>query len=189
MKSNTKSNTSGLVDYAKSELALLGSDDDGMQDMINSQILDIVKMFAEQGHTGFTASYSLNILKRLLAYKPIKPLTGEVTEWTEPLGYINEDKQNIRCSSVFLKKDGTAWDVDAIRVSDDGGISWFSSGRFRKQVTFPYYPPDEPERVYIEYKEDVEPGYTSDDYDIITDDPERIKALREKKLKEREEYF
>ena len=88
---------------------------------------------------------------------------------------------------MFRNADGTAHDIDGIVVSDNGGITWFSSGRFRKEVTFPYAPPTHAERVYIEYTEDVPPGFTGDEYEIITDDPVRIKALYERKRREFDE--
>ena len=44
-----------------------------------------------------------------------------------------------------------------------------------------------PEKVYIEYTKDVPPGFISNDYEIITDQPERIKALYERKRKEFDE--
>ena len=173
-----------LVEYAKSELSRIKRDEDGMQDLINKDILSIVEMFSEQGHSGFSANYALSILERLLRFKPITPLTGEDGEWN---AISHGSHQNKRCSSVFRNADGTAHDIDGIVVSDNGGITWFSSGRFRKDVTFPYFPPTHPERVYIEYTEDVPPGFTGDKYEIITDKPGRIKALYEKKRKEFDE--
>lgn len=172
-----------LVEYAKSELARIGKDEEGMQDAINKNILDIVEMFSEQGHSGFSAGYALSVLERLLRYKPLTPLTGEPDEWNDTgHGF----KQSKRCSSVFLDED-KAHDNDAIIVSDNGGITWFTSGRFRKEVTFPYMPPTHPEKVYIEYTEDVPPGFTGDEFEIITDNPERIKALHDRKRKEFDE--
>lgn len=173
-----------LVEYAKSELARIGRDEDGMQDMINKNILSIVEVFSEQEHSGFSAGYALSALERLLRFKPLTPLTGEDDEWNE---ISNGTQQNKRCSSVFRNADGTAHDIDGIVVSDNGGITWFSSGRFRKEVTFPYAPPTHAERVYIEYTEDVHPGFTGDEYEIITDDPARIEALYEQKRREFDE--
>ena len=117
-----------------------------------------------------------------LRFKPISTLTGGDDEWDE----CSRDGvfQNKRCSSVFKKKDGTFEDIDGIIVSDNGGITWFSSGRFRKNITFPYLPPVHPEKVYIEYLKDVPPGFTGDDYEVITDKPERIKELYGRKRKE-----
>lgn len=173
-----------LIDYAKSELARIEQDEDGLQELINKQILEIIGTFSEQGHSGTSANYAIAMLERLLRFKPIRPLTGAEEEWND-LHFGS--KQNKRCSSVFMNEDGEAHDIDAIVVSDNGGITWFQSGRFRKTVTFPYIPPTHPEKVYIEYTEDVPPGFTSDDYEIITDQPERIKALYEKKRKEFDE--
>lgn len=172
-----------LVEYAKSELAKIGRDEEGLQDLINKNILDIVEMFSEQGHSGFSAGYALSVLERLLRYKPLTPLTGEPDEWNDT---GHGSKQNKRCFSVFLDGD-KAHDNDAIIVSDNGGITWFTSGRFRKEVTFPYTPPTHPEKVYIEYTEDVPPGFTGDEFEIITDNPERIKALYDRKRKEFDE--
>lgn len=173
-----------MVEYAKRELDRIGKDEEGMQDLINKNILEIVEKFSEQGHTGFTAGYALSVLERLLRFKPITPLTGEPDEWNELHHGV---RQNKRCPSVFQQEDGSYEDIDAIVVSDNGGITWFSSGRFRKKVTFPYSPPTHPEKVYIEYTEDVPPGFTGNKYEIITDSQERIKALYERKRKELDE--
>lgn len=182
-----------LLDYAKSELDRIHKDEDGMQEQINNDILEIVKVFEDQGHSGFSAGYAINALERLLNFKPLTPLTGEDDEWQEidRRGPVRTF-QNKRCSSVFMDKrdDGIATsyhdadDIDGVIVSDNGGITWFTSGRFRKEVTFPYYPPTEPEKVYIEYTDDVPPGSTGDSYEVITDKPDRIKALYERKRKE-----
>ena len=175
---------SDIVNYAKRELELLGKDDDGLQERMNQQILDIVATFAEQGHTGFTAEYALSILERLLRWKPILPLTGEKSEW----GTEASKNQNNRCYSVFRGENGIATDGDEFIVSDDGGITWYSTNEIPlTPITFPYTPPVHPKKIYIEYTEDVRPGYTSDKFDIITDDPERIKALYERKKAEFDE--
>ena len=73
----------GLVEYAKSELERLGTDEDGMQEVMNRDILEIVEKFSEQGHTGFSAGYALASLDRLLRFKPLSALTGEDSEWRE----------------------------------------------------------------------------------------------------------
>ena len=180
----------GLLDYAKSELDRIHKDEDGMQEQINNDILEIVKVFEDQGHSGFSSGYAINALERLLNFKPLTPLTGENDEWQEiiRIGSIRTF-QNKRLSSLFMDKrdDGlviSCRDNDGVIVSDNGGITWFMSGRFRKEVTFPYYPPTKPEKVYIEYTDYVPPGFTGDSYEIITDKPDRIKALYERKRKE-----
>lgn len=171
-----------IIEYAKSELERVKKDKDGIADQMDSCILEIIKKFGEQGHSGCSARYAIAKIERLLLFKPITPITGDDDEWIEVSS--NGIKQNKRCSSVFQQKDGSYEDIDAIIVSDNGGITWFTSGRFRKTISFPYFPPTRPEKVYIEYTEDVPPGFTGDNYEIITERPERIKALYERKRKE-----
>lgn len=163
-----------LLTYAEAELNKIPKDEDGIQSLINEDILNIIKIFSEQGHSGFSANYAISVLERLLRFKPLSPLTGEDDEWNDT-GYGSF--QNKRCSSVFKNKDGRCYDIDATSVSDNGGITWYHSKRFDKEVTFPYVAPLHPEKIYIEYTEDVPPGFTSDKYEIITDKPDRIKAL------------
>lgn len=163
-----------LVKYAKSELARIDRDEDGIQDKMYKDILDIVEMFSKQGHSGSSAGYVRSALERLLRFKPLTSLTGEDSEWDE-IG--NGKQQNKRCPSVFRNADGTAYDINGIVVSYNGGITWFPSKRFKKEVTFPYVPPTHAERVYIEY-------VSEDEYEIITNDPVRIKALYERKRRE-----
>ena len=59
------------------------------------------------------------------------------------------------------------------------------------KVEFPqgriYVSQNENEKAYIEYTEYVPPGFTGDKYEIITDKPERIKELRDRKRKEFDE--
>lgn len=186
-----------LIDYAEDELARILKDEDGMQELVNRNILEIVKAFSEQRHSGFSAGYVLSKLERLLRFKPISPLTGADDEWNEVrLGRRNGVRtyQNKRCSSVFKDVDAQGnvtrcEDIDGITVSDNGGVTWFSSSNFRKAVTFPYFPPLHAEKVYIEYTEEVPPGFSGDKFEIITDQPERIKALYERKRKEFDEAY
>ena len=163
-----------LAKHAKRELELIKKDDDGIQEILNKDILELIESFEKQNHSGFSGSYVIRILNRLLEFKTLTPLTGEPDEWNTINEYI---KQNKRYSSVFLKY-GVPMDIDAIIVSDDGGLTWYHSTQFRKTIYFPYTPPEEPEKIYIEWLDD-------DHYDIITDDSERIEKLRKRKEKEK----
>ena len=179
-----------LVKYTESELARIPKDEDGMQDLVNRNIIEIVKVFSEQEHSGFSDSYVLSNLERLFRFKPISPLTGADDEWNEVHNRNGvRTYRNKRCLSVFKYADAQGnvtrcEDIDGITVSDNGGITWFSSRKFRKAVTFPYFPPLHAEKVYIECTEEVPPGFSGDRFEIITDQPERIKALYERKRKE-----
>lgn len=140
---------SSLVDYAKEELERIGMIDSGhpYNDEVAKAILDLIKLFASQGHTGFTAPYTINAFKRLAMYKPLSPLTGKDDEWNEiEPGFY----QNKRYSAVFKKeKDSRAYNVDGKIFTDDGGETWYSCKESRVDVEFPYVVPDEPEEVYL----------------------------------------
>ena len=70
---------SAAINFAKHELSLLrapGDEPDEMQDAIEENIIRILEVFAEAGHSGFSASYATNILNKLLRFEPLTPLTG-----------------------------------------------------------------------------------------------------------------
>jgi hypothetical protein len=191
---------SNLVRFARNELDRLlkdGEDVDEesneMQKCINEDILEVVRVFSRQNHSGFSAGYALNMLKRLLDFKPIQPLTGEDDEWNECGWTVEEGKkrvfQNRRCSSVFKTVDIETGETEATYndryvISDNGGITWFYSSHMLKQIgltnaiTFPFKVPENPKRIYIKYLDYVPLGETSDNFVDITDAPEEIEELR-----------
>lgn len=162
-----------LSNYARRELDRIESDGDGMQTMINNHVMDMITLFEDFSHSGLTANYTIGILERLLRYLPLEPLTGEDSEW-DKIG--NGKYQNNRCFHVFKDEDGKPYDSEARIISSDGGLSWFTNHLSKKYITFPYVPPTVPERVYIEYFGDTE------DYEIITNNPERIAVLRKRMM-------
>lgn len=85
-----------LLEYARVELARLG--DDAMQKQMSQDLLELVGVFAGQDHSGSSAIYAIDALKRLLRCQPLTPLTGEDSEWIKQ----GDDLfQNKRCPSVF----------------------------------------------------------------------------------------
>lgn len=121
-----------LLEYAKSELERVDLEYDGM---IKEAALEIVKVFAEQGHSGGSAAITLAVTEKLLRYQPLTPLTGEDDEWTE-IAETDGVKlfQSKRCPSVF-KNAERAWDIDLPRTRL--GQEW-------ETITFPYMPGQEP---------------------------------------------
>ena len=143
-----------LVQYAESELDRIGmTDDNDMNGMMRKHLLHMVKEFADEGHSGFSASYALQCLKKLLNFKPLSPLTGEDDEWTDVSSISGVPHyQNKRCGSVFKDgKDGQAYDIDGkvfwewAKDEDGNPFKSYYTGRdSRVPVTFPYTVPDEP---------------------------------------------
>lgn len=145
-----------LLEHARKELQLIGLlGFDGYEPPeyereISACVLKLVDIFAQQGHSGFSAGMVTGIVTKLMSYELLSPLQGTDDEWElvfeEMLGPNNKGKvyQNIRCSHVFKDDDG-AYDID--------GIIWNHSGNFvtnknsRVKVTFPYIP----KREYADY--------------------------------------
>lgn len=131
---------SNLVKHAKNELKLLGGEDDEMQQLMDKDILQIVEIFANQGHSGFSASYAISILRRLLAFMPITPLTGEDDEWEEP-DVDRYTQQNKSYSSVFRNsKTNESYDINAVTFYYGDDTSEWNRGGVRYGITFPYAP-------------------------------------------------
>ena len=142
-----------LVDYAKREMDLAWPEHDDMQDLVKKNVIEIVQTFIDQGHSGLSAAYILRILRRVLYWNPIGPLMGYESEWGPAYGDM-EMQQNKRCSHVFREHydNRTAHDINGKVFSDDGGETWYSCRESSVPVTFPYYPPDEPERIVLNIK-------------------------------------
>jgi hypothetical protein len=98
-----------LYEYAENELTRAGllEDSDNMYgDMIGTAVLEVVKVFSEQGHSGMSAELSIAILEKLLRYEPLSPLTFESDEWFESRDGIY---QNRRKFTVFSNDELKTW--------------------------------------------------------------------------------
>ena len=141
------------------------------QNLIDRNMLFVFNLFKKYN---FTKEDYYRIC-RLLSWKPIIPLTGAEEEWNT----IKEGfEQNELCSAVFRynKDNSTAHYMDGKIFSNDGGISWYTSKESHINITFPFIVPDEPERVYLDKEGNV-----------ITNDKEKIEALKQTETKRREE--
>ncbi len=146
--------------HAKDEFRAAGWTDengkfnDEMQELICNHVLKLLDVFHDEGHSGSSAPYAINLFKKLASFEPIVPLTGEDWEWVN----VAEQNggplwQNKRCSHVFKDNDG-AYDINGIVFYDwyvneegDKHKSYFTSRESRVPVTFPYTPTTE----YREY--------------------------------------
>ena len=151
---------SNLIDHAKVEFRAAGWTDengkfnDEMQEDICKHVLKLLDVFADEGHSGFSAPYAIDLFKRLAMFKPIAPLTGEDWEWSDT---GHDVYQNRRCSSVFKNKQtGKCYDIDGKvfwewHISQHDGEpykSYYHSGGCHTPVTFPYTPPTKRVEVY-----------------------------------------
>ena len=141
------------------------------QNLIDRNMLFVFNLFKKYN---FTKEDCYRIC-RLLSWKPIIPLTGTEEEWnTIRDGF----EQNELCSAVFRynKDNSTAHYMDGKIFSNDGGMSWYTNKESHINITFPFIVPDETERVYLDKEGNV-----------ITNDKEKIEALKQTETKRREE--
>ena len=149
---------SNLLSHAEDELNRIGMTEDSSDEMnvaMRKHILHMMNEFAEEGHSGFSASYAISILTKLMDFKPLSPLTGEDDEWNnlvenyEPVPHW----QNKRKSSVFKDADGTCYDIDGkvfwewampYKEGEKPYKSYYTNRESRVPVTFPYTVPDKP---------------------------------------------
>jgi hypothetical protein len=150
---------SRMVEWAESELRLAGYDvndpEDGPNRWLAEGTIELLKVFAEQGHSGFSAPFAVALFEKLAMWKPIAPLTGADDEWNDVGDGVWQNKRN---SAVFKKEDGQAYWMDG-RVFwswysapdiDDGKPykSYFTNWNSRVNIEFPWVQPDEPEYVF-----------------------------------------
>src|SRR5262245_9190207 len=127
-----------LLSHAEHELKLLSDGEpDEVQVAMNKHILEMVKLFAEEGHSGFSASYAVGILEKLLRFEPLKPLTGEDDEWAEI--EAGNTWQNRRCSHVFKGADGRGYDINGRIFREPNGCCYTSRDSC-VFIEFPYTP-------------------------------------------------
>ena len=157
-----------LVEHAKAEFRAAGWCDengkfnDEMQHFICDDIIQLLTIFAEQGHSGSSAPYAIELFSKLAKFEPIVPLTGEDWEWNDT---GHGSLQNKRASHVFKDTDtGECYDINGKvfwewckpyegREPFEPYKSYYTCRESRVPVTFPYTPKTE----YVYKHSDAEP--------------------------------
>ena len=131
---------SNLVDHATDELKRAGlfDADSDYGGMLGTAVLDLIRLFSEQDHSGASAGMVSALFDKLSRFRPLGPLTGDDDEWNEVGDGV---WQNRRCSHVFKNKDG-AYDIQGRIFEDPDGSRW-QNGESHVPVTFPYTPTQE----------------------------------------------
>jgi len=138
---------SNLIKFAKKEFEILGwPGDDEIQKAVCDDIIELLRVFSEQGHSGTSAPYVLNLFNELAKFHPISPLTGEEDEWVDHGDFY----QNKRCFDVFKdKKTGEAYWSSGIIFKDSEG-SYFTSKESRVPISFPWMRPEKPKIIEVD---------------------------------------
>lgn len=108
-----------LVQHAERELrdAGLFDKDSDYNGMLGEATLELVKVFAAQGHSGFSAKCVIDLFRRVASYQVLSPLkhpmvSKEYIDHSDTHGG-NPVFQSTRKSSVFSEDGGKRWyDID-----------------------------------------------------------------------------
>jgi len=105
---------SNLIDYAKQELEEAGlfSDGDFYGGMTGKSVMELIKVFSEQGHSGMSAGIVRQLFNKLSAFEPINEMKFTDDQWNE-VG--NDLFQHKKLSAIFKeKKDGKPYYIESI---------------------------------------------------------------------------
>lgn len=130
-----------LETFARDELTRAGlfKPDSDCGGMLGEATMKLIKVFADEGHSGFSAGMAVSIFEKLARYEPLTPLTGADDEWNE-VG--DGEYQNRRCSHVFKGPDGRAYDSHGRLFREPNG-GCYQNRDSRVYITFPYTPTTE----------------------------------------------
>lgn len=98
---------SNWITHAKRELALAGNEED-----FNDCVLAAIRAFAKYGHSGSSAGVGTHILKDLLEFKNLTPLTDDPSEWMQ----VNPSDDEVVVWQSTRNSDA---------FSEDGGKSYY----------------------------------------------------------------
>jgi hypothetical protein len=126
-----------LVEHAERELRAAGwfndSPDSPYFGMLGPDVLELVKVFAAQGHSGGSAHLAIKLFCRVASWKTLAPLLDPMIT-KEYMEVHEKTLQSTRRSSVFSEDGGKKWyDIDK-------PIPWWKQwmGVRRFYISFPY---------------------------------------------------
>jgi len=147
-----------LTEYAENELTQAGlfnfNSTTGYNrelQVITESVMELIEIFAKQGHNEFYAQKVIDLFNNLVRYKNLTPLTFKNDEWVEVEGNRFQNKRN---PAVFKDGgDGRPYYLNAYNV-----VIVFAGGEILKGI----------ERLRTENGEYIERCYIKDPFNIPT---------------------
>lgn len=122
-----------------------------MQIMMNNDVMELLKVFEEQGHSGFSASWAIKLFSKLAKYKLITEIEDNPDDW-------DENGQHKYISSIFKREDGTCYYMYGRLFAEPNSDNFFYNKASNVDVTFPIKPFDlESRYIRLHYKIDDKP--------------------------------
>ena len=108
---------SQLFAHAANELQRAGLLDEGSDydGMVGRAVLDLIELFATQGHSGMSAMMTIQLFDELARYQTITELTNDPSEWMEVADGI---WQSLRQANAFSEDGGKTYYL----VDDKGTV-------------------------------------------------------------------
>ena len=124
-----------MLEFAKWQLNKLTEkckDEDSkiMQNMMNNDILELLKVFSEQGHSGFSAPIAIRLFSKLANHKLITEVEDNPDDW-------DENGQHKFISSIFKRNDGTCYYLYGRLFAEPNSDNFFYNKASNVDITFP----------------------------------------------------
>ena len=107
-----------FVDYAREELTRAGmfDADSDYNGEAGKAVMELVEVFAKQGHSGASAWLVRNLFEKVTSYEPLTPLSSDPDEWHDVSeGAGRPMWQSKRKPTVFSNDGGQTWyDIDEV---------------------------------------------------------------------------
>ena len=146
-----------MLEFAKWQLNKLldkCKDEDSkiMQNMMNNDVLELLKVFSEQGHSGFSAPIATRLFYKLANHKLITEVEDNPDDW-------DDNGQHKYITSIFKREDGTCYYLYGTYFAEPDSDNFFYNGMCSKtDVHFPLKPSDlETKYIRLHYKTENKP--------------------------------
>ena len=127
------------------------TDERYMQEMMNNDVMELLKVFEEQGHSGFSASWAIRLFSNLAKYKLITEIEDNPEDW-------DENGQHKYITSIFKREDGTCYYMYGRLFAEPNSDNFFYNKASNVDITFPIKPYDlQSEYIRLHYNVEDKP--------------------------------
>lgn len=124
-----------MLEFAKWQLNKLtekckDEDSKTMQKMMNNDVLELLKVFYGQEHSGFSAPIATKLFYRLANHRLIIEVEDNSDDW-------DENGQHKYISSIFKRDDGSCYYLYGRLFAEPGSDNFFYNRASNVDITFP----------------------------------------------------
>ena len=145
-----------MIEFAKWQLDKLlekctDEDSKTMQNMMNNDVLELLKVFSVQGHSGFSAPIAIRLFSKLANHKLITEVEDNPDDW-------DDNGQHKYITSIFKRDDGTCYYMYGRLFAEPNSDNFFYNKASNVDITFPVKPSDlESKHIRLHYMFDDKP--------------------------------